>query len=123
MHRQRPVKDLAVRIRGGLAELFALPDGYEVTIGNGGTTAFWDAAAACLVRERVPSLRLRRVLGQVREGDGRRSPFLDDLIIVEAEPGDAPEPVANPAADALAWAHNETSTGVSGGRRTAPRGR
>ena len=51
-HRQRPVKDLVARMRAGLAELFGAPDGYEVALGNGGTTAFWDAAAACLIRER-----------------------------------------------------------------------
>ena len=72
-HRQRPVKDLVARIRGGLAELFAAPDGYEVALGNGGTTAFWDAAAACLVRERAAAPDLRRVLEQVREGDRRRA--------------------------------------------------
>src|SRR5919204_2081657 len=52
-HRQRPVKDLVARIRGGVRELLGLPDGYEVALGNGGTTAFWDAALACLVRERA----------------------------------------------------------------------
>ncbi len=52
-HRQAPVRDLVGRVRAGLAELFALPDGYEVALGNGGTTAFWEAAAAWLVRERA----------------------------------------------------------------------
>ena len=45
-HRQRPVKSLVGRIRAGLRELFSLPEGYEVVLGNGGTTAFWDAAAS-----------------------------------------------------------------------------
>ena len=51
-HRQKPVKSLVGRVRSGLAELFGAPDGYEVALGNGGTTAFWDAAATCLIRER-----------------------------------------------------------------------
>ena len=111
-HRQAPVRDLVGRVRAGLGELFALPDGYEVALGNGGTTAFWDAAAAWLVRDRALHLDLRRVLAEVRQGDRRRRRSSADPIVVEAEPGDAPEPTADPAADAIAWAHNETSTGV-----------
>ncbi len=65
-HRQKPVKQLVARVRSGLRELFALPDGYEVVLGNGGTTAFWDAAACCLVRERAAAPDLRRVLLEVR---------------------------------------------------------
>jgi phosphoserine aminotransferase len=110
-HRQKPVRDLVARIRGGLAELFEIPDGYEVALGNGGTTAFWDAAATCLVRERALHLsygEFSAKFGKATAG----APFLSDPIIVEAPPGDAPDPVADPAADALAWAHNETSTGV-----------
>ena len=110
-HRQAPVKDLVKRIRGGIAELFQAPDGYEVLLGNGGTTAFWDAAATCLVRER--SLHL--VYGEFSSKFAKvtaAAPFLDDPIVVEADPGDAPEPRADPGADVLAWAHNETSTGV-----------
>jgi phosphoserine aminotransferase len=110
-HRQAPVKDLVKRIRGGIAELFQAPDGYEVLLGNGGTTAFWDAAATCLVRER--SLHL--VYGEFSSKFAKvtaAAPFLDDPIVVEADPGDAPEPRSDPAADVLAWAHNETSTGV-----------
>ena len=71
-HRQQPVRDLVARIRAGLGELFELPDGYEVALGNGGTTAFWDAAAAWLVRERAAAPDLRRVLVEVRQVDGRR---------------------------------------------------
>jgi phosphoserine aminotransferase len=111
-HRQRPVKDLVARIRGGLAELFALPDVYEVAIGNGGTTAFWDAAAACLVRERALHLAYGEFSAKFAKVTGA-APFLEEPIIVEAAPGDAPEPVADAAADVLAWAHNETSTGVA----------
>jgi phosphoserine aminotransferase len=111
-HRQRPVKDLVGRIRSGLAELFALPDGYEVAIGNGGTTAFWDAAAAWLVRERSLHLTYGEFSGKFAKVI-QAAPFLKDPVLVEAEPGDAPDPVADPTADVLAWAHNETSTGVT----------
>ncbi|HSK51031.1 MAG TPA: phosphoserine transaminase [Solirubrobacterales bacterium] len=110
-HRQAPVRDVVKRVRGGLAELFSLPDGYEIALGNGGTTAFWESAAAWLVRERA----LHLTYGEFSAKFGKTTaaaPFLADPILVEAEPGDAPEPTADPAADVLAWAQNETSTGV-----------
>jgi phosphoserine aminotransferase len=110
-HRQKPVRDLVGRVRAGIGELFGLPDGYEVVLGNGGTTAFWDAAAAWLVRERA----LHLVYGEFSRKFAKATaaaPFLGDPILVEADPGDAPEPASDPAADAIAWAHNETSTGV-----------
>jgi phosphoserine aminotransferase len=110
-HRQAPVRDLVRRARAGLAELFSLPDGYEVALGNGGATAFWDAAAAWLVRERSLHLVYGEFSGKFAKTCAA-APFLAEPILVEAEPGDAPEPVADPAADCLAWAHNETSTGV-----------
>jgi phosphoserine aminotransferase len=110
-HRQKPVRDLVARVRGGLAELFSLPAGYEVALGNGGSTAFWDAAAAWLVRERALHLSYGEFSQKFATATAA-APFLADPIVVEAEPGDAPEPVADRAADLLAWAHNETSTGV-----------
>jgi phosphoserine aminotransferase len=110
-HRQAPVRDLVGRVRDGLADLFALPDGYEVALGNGGATAFWDAAAAWLVRERALHLSYGEFSSKFAKATAG-APFLADPIVVEAEPGDAPEPRADPAADAIAWAHNETSTGV-----------
>jgi phosphoserine aminotransferase len=110
-HRQRPVKDLVARIRTGVSELFALPDGYEVAIGNGGTTAFWDAAAAWLVRERSLHLSYGEFTSKFARVT-QTAPFLQDPVLVEADPGDAPEPTGDPTVDALAWAHNETSTGV-----------
>jgi len=110
-HRQAPVRDLVGRIRTGLAELFDLPDGYEVALGNGGTTAFWEAAAAWLVRERALHLAYGEFSQKFAKATAT-APFLADPIVVEAEPGGAPAPVADPAADVLAWAHNETSTGV-----------
>jgi phosphoserine aminotransferase len=110
-HRQAPVRDLVGRVRGGLAELFALPDGYEVALGNGGTSAFWDAAATCLVRERALHLSYGEFTQKFAMATAS-APFLADPIVVEAEPGDAPFPRADAAVDVLAWAHNETSTGV-----------
>ena len=110
-HRQQPVRDLVARIRSGLGELFGTPDGYEVALGNGGTTAFWDAAAAWLVRERALHLSYGEFSSKFAKSTAG-APFLADPIVVEAEPGDAPAPVADPDADVLAWAQNETSTGV-----------
>jgi phosphoserine aminotransferase len=110
-HRQQPVRDLVGRVRGGIGELFGLPDGHEVALGNGGTTAFWEAAAAWLVRERA----LHLVYGEFSQKFAKATagaPFLADPILIEAEPGDAPAPAADPDADVIAWAHNETSTGV-----------
>jgi phosphoserine aminotransferase len=110
-HRQQPVKALVGRIRAGLSELFSLPDGYEVVLGNGGTTGFWDAAAAGLIRERALHLAYGE-FSQKFATVTKTAPFLQDPIVVSAEPGDAPEPVSDPSADAVAWAHNETSTGA-----------
>jgi len=110
-HRQAPVKQLVGRVRSGLRELFSLPDGYEVVLGNGGTTAFWDTAACGLVRERA----LHLVYGEFSSkfaGSTGGAPFLRNPLVISAEAGDAPEPVADPDADVVAWAHNETSTGV-----------
>jgi phosphoserine aminotransferase len=110
-HRQAPVRDLVGRVRTGLSELFHLPDGYEVVLGNGGTTAFWEIATAWLVRERALHLTYGEFSQKFAKATAA-APFLADPILVEAEPGDAPDPAADPAADVLAWAHNETSTGV-----------
>jgi phosphoserine aminotransferase len=110
-HRQAPVKQLVGRVRAGLGELFSLPAGYEVALGNGGTTAFWDAAAAGLIRERALHLTFGE-FSQKFATVTRGAPFLQDPIVVAADPGDAPEPTSDPSADAVAWAHNETSTGA-----------
>jgi phosphoserine aminotransferase len=110
-HRQAPVRAVVGRVRAGLRELFALPDGYDVALGNGGTTAFWDAAAVGLVRERALHLAFGEFSSKFATVT-RRAPFLADPIVVDADPGDAPEPASDPSADAVAWAHNETSTGV-----------
>jgi phosphoserine aminotransferase len=110
-HRQQPVRALVGRVRAGLAELLGAPEGYEVALGNGGTTAFWDAAALSLVRDRSLHLTYGEFSRKFADVT-RKAPFLGEPILVEAPPGDAPQPVADPAADAIAWAHNETSTGV-----------
>jgi phosphoserine aminotransferase len=110
-HRQKPVKRLVARIRSGLRELFAVPEGYEVALGNGGTTAFWDAATCCLARDRALHLSYGEFSSKFAACT-RGAPFLEDPIILKAEPGDAPAPTSDPRADVIAWAHNETSTGV-----------
>jgi len=110
-HRQAPVRNLVGRVRDGLGELLGLPEGYELALGNGGTTAFWDAAAAWLVRDRALHLTYGEFSSKFAKATVG-APFLSDPLLVEADPGDAPEPVADPAADVIAWAHNETSTGV-----------
>src|SRR3954470_12049405 len=100
-HRQPPVKSLVGRVREGLAELLQLPDGYEVALGNGGTTAFWDALAAGMIRERSLHLtygEFSSKFAKVSQG----APFLADPIVVNADPGDAPEPTADPGVDAVA---------------------
>ncbi|HTP22494.1 MAG TPA: phosphoserine transaminase [Solirubrobacteraceae bacterium] len=110
-HRQAPVRGVVAQIRADLRELFSVPDGYDVTLGNGGTTAFWEVATCSLVRRRALNL----VYGEFSSKFAactRKAPFLDDPIVIEADPGDAPEPQADPDADVIAWAHNETSTGV-----------
>jgi phosphoserine aminotransferase len=116
-HRQKPVKALVGEIRAGLAELFSVPDGYEVALGNGGATAFWDAAAFGLVKDRSLHLtfgEFSQKFATVTTG----APFLKDPVTVVADPGDAPDPAeVGPAAaeggvDLIGWAHNETSTGV-----------
>jgi phosphoserine aminotransferase len=111
-HRQQPVKSLVARIRTGLAELFSMPDGYEVLLGNGGATAFWDAAAFGLVRERSSHLvcgEFSSKFAAVTKG----APFLGEPRVHKAEYGSAPRPVAEPDVDVYAWPHNETSTGVA----------
>jgi phosphoserine aminotransferase len=115
-HRRHPVKVLVGEIRAGLRELFAAPDGYEVALGNGGATAFWDAAAFGLVERRALHLtygEFSSKFAQVTAG----APFLEEPVVVSADLGDAPDPTALGAAaeasvDAVTWAHNETSTGV-----------
>jgi len=111
-HRQKPVKSLVGSVRSGLRELFSLPEDYEVVLGNGGTTAFWDAAAFGLVSRRAQHFaygEFSTKFAKVTDG----APFLDDSIVVKSEPGTAPEITYAEGADLVAWAQNETSTGVA----------
>jgi phosphoserine aminotransferase len=110
-HRQKPVKALVGRVREGISTLFSLPDGYEVVLGNGGTTALWDALTCGIVRERALHLTYGEFSSKFASCT-KAAPFLADPVIVEAEAGDAPAPRADATADVIAWAHNETSTGV-----------
>jgi phosphoserine aminotransferase len=111
-HRQPAVKGLVHRVRAGLSDLFSLPDGYEVILGNGGTTAFWDAAALGLVREKSQHLAFGEFSAKFAAVT-RAAPFLGEPTVIRAEVGDAPDPVAQADVDVYAWAHNETSTGVA----------
>ena len=110
-HRQKPVKALVGRVREGLHELLGLPDGYEIVLGNGGTTALWDALAFGMVRKRALHLaygEFSSKFAKVTTG----APFLEDPVVHTAEPGSAPAPASDASCDVVAWAHNETSTGV-----------
>src|ERR687893_2220558 len=110
-HRQAPVKGLVRQVREGLTQLFDLPDGYEVVLGNGGTTAFWDAAIIGLVRERSAHGTYGEFSAKFATGVAE-APFLGDPVIAKADPGSLALPTAADGVDVYAWAHNETSTGV-----------
>jgi phosphoserine aminotransferase len=110
-HRQAPVRNLVGQVRDGLADLFTLPEGYEIILGNGGSTAFWDIAAFGLVREHAQHLAFGEFsakFGSVTQ----KAPFLGDSTIIKGEPGTLPTPSAEAGIDVYAWAQNETSTGV-----------
>ncbi|MGY1814330.1 phosphoserine transaminase [Blastococcus sp. SYSU D00820] len=110
-HRQAPVKGLVRRVREGLTELFSLPEGYQVVLGNGGTTAFWDAATIGLIRQRSAHGTYGEFSAKFASGVAE-APFLDDPVIAKADPGTLALPAGQPGVDAYGWAHNETSTGV-----------
>ncbi|HRQ00438.1 MAG TPA: phosphoserine transaminase [Terrimesophilobacter sp.] len=109
-HRQAPVKDLVGRVRTGLAELFRLPDGYEVVLGNGGSTAFWDAAAFSLISTRSQHLAFGEF--GAKFGAAAHTPFLVPPRVITAAPGSRSTLEPDDAFDVYAWPHNETSTGV-----------
>lgn len=111
-HRQAPVKNLVGRLRSGLADLFSLPDGYEVILGNGGATAFWDAAAFGLIDKRSLHLSFGEFSSKFASAVAK-NPFVGDPVVIKADAGSAPEPQGDPSVDVIAWAHNETSTGVA----------
>jgi phosphoserine aminotransferase len=109
-HRQPPVKNLVGRVRAGLAELFHLPDGYEVLLGNGGSTAFWDAAAFSLIERRSEHLTFGEF--GAKFGQAAAAPFLEAPHIIPAPGGSRSEIEVLAGIDVYAWPHNETSTGV-----------
>jgi phosphoserine aminotransferase len=111
-HRQPGVRFMVARLRNGLAEMFALPDGYEVLLGNGGTTAFWDALSFGVVQERSHHLVFGEFSGKFAEVT-RSAPHLGEPSTAKADPGTAPALAAVEGADAYALTHNETSTGVA----------
>ncbi len=111
-HRKPPVKSLVGSVRTGLSELFALPDGWEIVLGNGGTTVFWDAATFGLVERRSQHLVFGEFSSKFAEACAT-APHLDPPSIVESPTGDHPLPVATEGIDLYALTHNETSTGVA----------
>jgi phosphoserine aminotransferase len=111
-HRQKPVQALVGRVRSGIASLLGLPDGYEVLLGNGGATLFWDAAVFGLIDSRSQHLWFGEFSSKFAQA-ADAAPHLESPQILRAEPGDHPLPVADSDIDAYALTHNETSTGVA----------
>jgi phosphoserine aminotransferase len=111
-HRQKPVKNEVAALRAGLAEMFTLPAGYEVVIGNGGTTAFWEIATFGLLRDRAQFLTFGE-FGSKFASSAHAAPFLGEQSVIKSEPGDAPMFAPEPGLDAYCTPHNETSTGVA----------
>jgi len=111
-HRRAPVKGLVTRIRAGLHELFGQPDGYEVALGNGGSTAFWDVATFSLIRSRVQHVVCGEFSARFAAVTAS-APFLQEQEVLRAEYGKGVTPRASAGFDAYAWPHNETSTGVA----------
>jgi len=111
-HRQAPVRAQVGRLRAGLRELFSLPDGYEVVLGNGGATEFWDIATFGLIERRSSHLSFGEFSSKFAAA-ARAAPFLDEPSVVTSDPGTHPTPVAEQGVDLYALTHNETSTGVA----------
>jgi phosphoserine aminotransferase len=111
-HRQAPVKKVVNRVRAGLTSLFDLPDGYEVVLGNGGSTCFWDVATFNLVRDRAQFLVFGEFGSKFAEGVAA-APFTGVPVVLRADPGSAPDWAPEAGLDLYATPHNETSTGVA----------
>ncbi|MHA7220538.1 phosphoserine transaminase [Arthrobacter sp. MDT1-48-3] len=111
-HRQAPVRDLVGRVRDGLSTFFGAPEGYEVVLGVGGSTAFWDVATFGLVEHRAQHLSFGE-FGSKFASATTRAPFLEASDIITAPPGTRPDPAAAAGVDTYAWPQNETSTGVA----------
>ena len=110
-HRQAPVRSTVGRVRTGLAELFNLPEGYEVVLGNGGATAFWDVATFGLIRRKSQHLVFGEFTSKFAAA-AAAAPFLAEPTVIAADPGSRSVAVAEDGVDVYAWAHNETSTAV-----------
>ena len=111
-HRQDTVKYMVSRLRNGLAEMFALPDGYEIMLGNGGSTVFWDIATFGLIDRRSQHLTFGEFSSKFAQA-AAAAPFLDDPVVIKSDVGTHPRPIVDDAIDTYAFTHNETSTGVS----------
>ena len=111
-HRQKPVKNVVKRVREGLTSLFNLPEGYEVVLGNGGSTAFWDIATFGLIEERSQHLVFGEFSSKFASA-AKEAPFLGEPTVIKAEPGSHPVSVQEAGIDVYAMTHNETSTGVA----------
>ena len=111
-HRQAPVRSVVGRIRAGLAELFDLPAGYEVALGNGGSTLFWDLATFSLIERRSQHLVFGEFSAKFAAA-ATAAPHLDEPQVIASPFGSHPEPRPDPAGDLYALTHNETSTGVA----------
>jgi phosphoserine aminotransferase len=111
-HRQAGVRFMVAALRNGLAELLSLPDGYEIALGNGGTTAFWDAATFQLIERRSQHLSYGEFSSKFA-ACATAAPHLEDPEVITAQPGASPDAVASPQVDAYCLTHNETSTGVA----------
>jgi phosphoserine aminotransferase len=111
-HRQAPVKNLVRRVREGVADLFSAPEGYQVVLGNGGSTAFWDIAAFGLIREKSQHLSFGEFSSKFAAA-AKAAPWLAEPQVIKSEPGTHPLPVAAADVDVYALTHNETSTGVA----------
>jgi phosphoserine aminotransferase len=118
-HRQEPVRSLVRRIRTGLSELFSLPDGYTVVLGNGGTSAFWDAAAFGLIQAHAQHLAFGEFSAKFAAVTGR-APWLSAPTVIQSAPGTHPAPCPESGTDVYALTHNETSTGVAMPVRRVP---
>ncbi|MEU2154579.1 phosphoserine transaminase [Streptomyces sp. NPDC019396] len=111
-HRQAPVKNLVGAVREGVSELFQLPDGYEVILGNGGSTAFWDIATHGLIENKSQHLTFGEFSSKFAKA-AKLAPWLAEPTVISSDPGTHPEPRAEAGADVYAFTHNETSTGVA----------
>lgn len=111
-HRQKTVRDQVARLRSGIAQFFSLPGGYEVIIGNGGTTAFWEVAAFGLIRDRAQFASFGEFGAKFAKAV-KDAPFLGEPTVRKSDAGSAPALVAEAGVDVYATPHNETSTGVA----------